>query len=109
MQELGETHTARLQPPPAHLYRRPHGQVGGHGLHSPPEVLSGNTTAGVDMAERLVREVPLASQETLGLADRAVKGEILKPLQGILRDKAMNGAVRRGDRAPASRLRSETL
>jgi hypothetical protein len=47
------------------------------------------------MAELLVREVPLASQETLGLVDRAVKGEILKPLQGILRDKAMNGSLGR--------------
>jgi len=47
------------------------------------------------MAELLVREVPLASQETLGLADRAVKGEILKPLQGILRDKAMNRSLGR--------------
>jgi hypothetical protein len=95
VQKLGETDIARLHPPPAHLYRGPHGQVGSRGLHSPPETVPRDPPATIEPAELLVREVPLASQETLGLVDRAVKGEILKPLQGILRDKAMNGSLGR--------------
>jgi hypothetical protein len=80
IEQLGQADLARLHPPPSHFYGGPAGQVGGLGLQGLHEVGLGNAPAGVEPAEGLVGEVPLASQETLGLANGPVEGEVLKTL-----------------------------
>jgi hypothetical protein len=80
VKQLGETDVAHLYPSPTNLYWGTADQMRGLALQRPHEIVSGDSTVGVDSPVRLVGEVPLSLQQTLRLADRAVKGEVFESL-----------------------------
>jgi hypothetical protein len=80
VKQLGETDVAHFYPSPTNLYGGTVDQMRGLALQRPHEIVSGDSTVGVDSPVRLVGEVPLSLQQTLRLADRAVKGEVFEAL-----------------------------
>jgi hypothetical protein len=102
VKQLGETDVTHLYPSPTNLYGGTADQMRGLALQRPHEIVSGDPTDSVDSAERLVGEVPLSLQQTLRLADRAVKGEVFEALQGVLGHKGMDRSFGRQDPARLS-------